>query len=181
MKKLCLIALTLVAVSALTVRGAALSEGMHEFRFDVSQSFGNDNGYDTIPIFGSVGYFPIDNLEFGPYFSFRKTDWGSYWGAGSAWGLGLFAEYDMTSGSPLVPFFTARGGVIDGKRSNDTTEELAGGAGFRFFLTQELSIAASLELSWAADEIYDFDRADEKTGDGKHFDVLGKAGIRYLF
>ena len=111
MKKLCLIALTLVAVSALTVRGAALSEGMHEFRFDVSQSFGNDNGYDTIPIFGSVGYFPIDNLEFGPYFSFRKTDWGSYWGAGSAWGLGLFAEYDMTSGSPLVPFFTARGGV----------------------------------------------------------------------
>jgi len=45
----------------------------------------------------------------------------------------------------------------------------------------ELSVAADLELSWTADDVYDFDRVDDNTGDGKHFDVLGKAGIRYLF
>lgn len=179
MKKFLLFASVLCMAAASF--GAALPHGNHEFRVDVSTDFENDDGYDTVPVWGGIGFFFADNLELGLYVNFRKTDWGSYFGSGSAWGYGGFAEYSFPMDSAVRPFLCARIGILDGEQEDDTVTNIGGGAGVRFFLTERVSVSATLELDWVSDDAFDFDRLNEEDGDGGNTDITGRIGVRYFF
>ena len=182
MKKLLVCAL--FAVSACAAFGAELPQGTHEFKLDVSTDF-KDNGEKTVPIMGGVGYFFMNNWETGLWVDFNKNKFDSYWGQGSVWGVGLFTEYNIVSGSFVVPFIGARAGWLTGEKESRNALEAAFGPGVRFFLTQSLSLYLQGEVEVSNREIYNFDRVptavEHIDGNGDRTDFVGRAGVRYIF
>jgi hypothetical protein len=177
-----------VLITALTAFGGSMTAGTHEFRVDVATDFENNDGNRSLPVFGGVGYCFADDFEGGLYVSMRKTDWDSYWGEDTAWGIGLFGEYDFASDAVLSPFVTVRAGVLDGNESDDTVANIAGGGGVRLYITDALSVAVQAELEWADDEVFDFTPANvEEDGtvvreaSGDRTDIIGRIGVRYFF
>lgn len=178
----------LVFSTAAVLRADVIKAGNHEFRADVASDFENNKGYSSLPVYGGVGYFFADNLEGGLYFSLRKSKWESYWGPDTAWGLGVFGEYDVARFSAVVPFVSARIGVLDGDRTDDTTLNVGAGVGMRFLLTESLSLAIQVEYEWADKEVFNFNRLDENKdeemepiGSGDPTSLTARAGIRLLF
>ena len=193
-----LLAVALFGALAATGSAAMLVQGMHEFRLDLATDFdGNKNNQDapaiggTYPVYGGVGYFPWDNVEIGVNVSFRKSDWNSYSGVGDVWGIGVFGEYDVPVSAPIVPFATARIGVLDGNKSNDTALNAAAGGGVRFFITELFSISAMVEIDWASKDMFNFKREGSKptdevddldvVGSGDHAEGIARIGARYIF
>lgn len=188
MKKLAIAAMVVMSAVA-SYAADLLPQGMHEFRVDGCYDFVSADNLQIHPITGQMGYFPWDNVEMGMYVSYRKADWNSYFGPGSVWGLGGFAQYNITWGTPVVPFIGVRVGLLDGEQNSDTVFNIGGGPGVRLFLTETVSLYLAGEIDWASEDIYDFDRVGSKT-DGDDMDVLGdgsaaeftaKAGFGIIF
>jgi hypothetical protein len=178
MKRLGMVAF--VALVACSAFGQGMPAGTHEFRVDVGSDIqANDN---TEPyVFGGVGFFFADDLDLGLYISWRKTRWESYWGPDSAWGLGVFGEYDFPIDSPLVPFICARAGMLDGGEENDNALNIAGGGGLRLFVTEILSITLTAEIDWASEDVFNFERDPDGKGSGDNVDGTVRLGARLFF
>jgi len=166
---------------ACAARAAFVPKESHEFIFDLATDIHGNEGYSTVPALGGVGYFFLDNIEGGLYLSMRKTKWESYWGVDTAWGFGVFGEADFFTDSLVIPFLSARAGLLDGNEESDTAFNLAAGGGARFYLTERFCLTLQAEVEWASKEVFNFDRISDTEGSGDKLTAGLRGGIRYIF
>ncbi len=170
----------LVIGLALPAFCASLEKGNYEVRIEAAYDIANTADGARASFVGGLGGYVRDNLLLGGFVSFEKKVEDSYWGIDDVWGLGAFAEYNFNpAGHPVVPFLGISAGLLDGDdETGDTVFTMALSAGLKVFITRSVSLVTQVNVNWANDEVYDFDR--DKGGDGKNTDYSANAGIRIL-
>jgi hypothetical protein len=173
MKKiLSLVALTAIAFTSLAqANNAAMAQGTQELRLQGGIDFKSAAGTDLAVDLG-YGYFISDYLEIGGLFSFGDND------AVSLLGLGAFAEYNLDTMTSFVPF---AGGQLSFSQvdirgaGDETALSLGLYAGVKFFITEDLALAARFLMEQATEDIYLDDRGADDFDYGIDF------GLRYFF
>ena len=170
MKKLALIAMM---ASALTSFGATIPMDTLELRLGGQMDFSNPQGKVDWLVESGLGYFVIDNIEFGGI-----VDWG-YDGNDMGLGLGGFGEANLDLDSFIMPYFAMRLEYRFGQYYRNASEHnyilWEPAVGLKFFLSESVAIYS---------ELY-FDLASEKAfvqgADTKNNDIGLKAGVRCYF
>ena len=112
----------------------------------------DDDGEDlNVVAAASVGYFFIDYVEVGVNVSalIMGSDY-------KILGAGIFGEYSVDIGSPLVPFVGAGAELAwwDTELESDTVFSANGYGGARYFFVDYAAIGARLAVSVASEDIY---------------------------
>lgn len=121
------------------------------------------------------GYFFVDYMETGIGFTIRDDD--NY----MAWGIGPEVEYNFDFGVELVPFL---GGYIqyaeidsDLSGTKDSAAIFGVKLGLKYFFTEYLALATSLDLESATDDIF----PAGKDGELENFNARLVWGMRFFF
>jgi hypothetical protein len=186
MKKLLLA--SCILVSGLTLIAKPLPKAVYELKLATAFDLVNTTDMDTIPIEFGLGYNYTKELQIGGFFSYSKKDWGSYFGPNGVWEIGAFGEYSFFVSERFRPYVGLSLSLLDGQDSEaDMIFNIAPNVGTKFFLTDNLSIFAQVDLNIASKDIYDFEREagpdnDWPTGigSGENFNVSALIGLRYL-
>lgn len=174
------------ALLAAATFGAPLTAGLHEGRIEIPAD-ADANVYDFPPVSGSIGYFPVDNLEIGAIMGFRKSNKESYWVNGSVWELGVFGEYHMDVDFFLQPYVGARAVQLDGEEDDDNVNEMAAYVGVKAFLTEQVAVSVAVAQQWADEELYDISitgrnaETDTLTQKGDKTATVIRVGLRCYF
>ncbi len=132
---------------------ASLNQGTRELvvqgLFDVETT--EDSQLDlTI----KYGHFVLNYIELGAAFDFSDND------IVSSYGIGAFAEYNFDQGTEVVPFVGASIGWGRSTIDTDVVDEendavvLGAEAGSKYFLAENIALAASGEFNWASADLY---------------------------
>lgn len=173
---------TMISCSALA---APLSKGVYEARVDLTYDLMYNGRDRNIPAMLGLGYYVTDCIVAGGYLYFSKKTRDSFWGVDDVWGLGAFGEYHFLVDNAWIPFAGVTAGILDGdEASGDTVLVITPNGGIKYFFNEIIGVAAQLNLHWATDEIYDFDRnmaiTTKVKGDGKLLDISGNVSLRVL-
>ena len=169
------IVLTLAALLlAGSTYAASLSAGTQELV--VNGLFDPDTiGDSELALDVKYGQFIQDNIEVGGYGSFLDNDFIS------RYGIGAFGEYNFDQGTEVVPFLGTSIGwgasEIDRPTEDDNKSALEIGfeGGAKYFIAENIALAASAEFKWATDDIY---AEDDELADT---DVKLNLGMRFYF
>ena len=167
MKKFVTAVATLALVGA--SYGASLKQGTQEIvvqgGYDPQTASGD---FEAISL--EYGQFIQDLIEVGVRGNYATDE------DVESYGLGAFAEYNFDLGTEVVPYVGAGIGWqntdINNGQSVDGVE-IAGLAGVKYFLAENVAISADAEIDWADDEIYpkdeDFDDTNFQFNLGMRF------------
>lgn len=164
----------LVAAFAVAASAAPnLDEGTQELMLDGLVNFDSAAGTEIVLNVG-YGLFVADNVELAGIVGIADNDLYTLFLFGGLAELNIPIE-DV----PVVPFVNASiayaNADIEGGDSADAIVfGVAGGA--KFFVTDDLAIAAQLNLAYATDDIY-----AEDDGDVSDTDITATLGLRYYF
>jgi hypothetical protein len=182
LRKACLAAL--LAALALPGYGAKIQADAYDLRLDIATGLDTD-AYEFPPVSASLGYFPMNNVEFGGLIGLRKAEWDSYWVTGSVWELGLFAEKHFDVDLKFHPLLGLRLSLLDGEEDSDTAYQAYAYAGGKYFLNEFTAIVVNGGVTFASEDIYDVDTVSQLDGsvrqDGDSVGLLVDVGIRYYF
>lgn len=148
MKKLLIIA-AILAVAGSSY-GQLLTAGTQEVKVNGMVDFETAWGTDVDLNIG-YGYFVADNLEFGGGLTLQNND---EW---TAWGLSGFGEYNFDLGMEFVPFIGASlgWGTYDfDKGDSNNAFILAGVAGGKYFIVDNVAIVGQFVLEWASEKVF---------------------------
>ena len=148
MKKWIIIAAILAV--ACSSYGQLLTAGTQEVRLDGMIDFESAWGTDIDFNLG-YGYFVLDSIEIGGGITLMNND---EW---TAWGLSAFGEYNFDLGMELVPFAGVGlgWGTYDfDKGDSNSAFILAGYAGVKYFIVDNVAIVAKLQTEWASEKVY---------------------------
>jgi opacity protein-like surface antigen len=145
------IVLLIIAALATASQAASLKQGTREVA--VSGEW-NSQANDLAQIQLELGQFVADNIEVGVgggYAGNNDTD---------TWNVNAFAEYNFDLGSEVVPFVGLGVGYSDtstdlgGADADANAGTVAGEAGVKYFLCDNVAIFGSAEYDWATDDVY---------------------------
>lgn len=166
----------------LPITGVMAQQAIYELKLEASSDIADTDDDAHAALVGGLGWYHSESMLIGGYFSFEKKNYESYWGVSNVWGLGAYGEYLFNLNSPVVPYLGASLGFLDGSnKDDDTTFVMAGSGGIKVFLTETMAVSAQLNLNWADNEIYDYERTSIDEGDGNSFDVTANIGLRLLY
>lgn len=106
---------------------------------------------DEISIAGSYGYFFLDNVQAGGRLSLLDND------ILTSVAAGAFVESNFDTGSSVMPFGEAYVGIAQVDVQKGDTElagVLEGRAGAKFFLSENVALAAAGVFAFATEDIY---------------------------
>lgn len=172
MKKALLITALLSLAMPLLARGATLAQETQELRLQGALDPSTRNGSE-FNLNLSYGYFFADNIQSG-----ARVDWVDNKQLSSL-GLGAFIEYNVDTGSEIMPFGEFFAGFANVDVENAGGEDLAGvielRAGAKFFLAEHVAIGVAGVFAYATEQIYP---DDEKLRDT---DVFLEFSLRSYF
>jgi len=186
MKKLLIAAC--IIISGLTLIAKPLPKAVYEVKLSTGTDLLNTTDMESIPVEFGLGYNYKKELLFGGFFSYSKKKWDSYFGPNGLWEIGAYSEYSFFVSERFRPYLALSMSLLDGQDSEaDMVFNVAPGVGAKFFLTENLSVFAQVDLNIASKDIYDFEREagpdnDWPTGvgSGENYNVSLSAGLRYL-
>ena len=165
-----LIVLGMVLVLASTGYAASLQEGTQEVVVEglLDPTTGAGSEFDVSLAYGQ---FVQDNIEVGAFAEYADND------AVSAFGLGVFGEYNFDMGTELVPFVGASIGYFNADFDEGDSLDginIEGQAGVKYFLAENVAISGAVVLDWATEDIYQDDEDFEDT------DVTIQVAMRFF-
>jgi len=173
-----------VSVLALCSFGEPIGTGAHEIRLEASSGIGGGNS-DSPAYIGGLGYYFCENIQIGGLVSLMKESGNdSYWGADDVWGLAVYGEHCFNPSGAMIPFVGVSAGFFDGDESDDSVLVLSISPGLKLFVTDTVAISGQVNVNWAGDEIYDFERdysrPDKVEGQGEDTGFSANLGVRFL-
>jgi hypothetical protein len=170
---------------ALPSIGEPVQGGAYEMWAEANIDVADTEFHSTVPMTGGLGYYFADGWQAGGFVTQGKREWGSFWGVGSVWALGAYAQYDWDFEGHFVPCAALSVAILDGERKSDTVAEVSLVPGLKIYFTEDLALCIRLHLKWANEGVYDFKREGDPRhldakfdGDGDEFGVSASAGFR---
>jgi hypothetical protein len=170
------IVLAMIFLTAASGFSAPLLQDTSEIAFSGLLDFDSSEGTVT-RVSAFYGYYVVDYIEVGPKVAFwndaSQTDWS----------LGVQSEYDIDLGTEFVPFFGVSveyarvddddvplrvpPEASDGEEFTTTIDQraivVAGQAGAKYFITEDVALSAQLEFNWATEDIYAEENGPQNT------------------
>jgi hypothetical protein len=172
MKALVRLSAALLAALALNSHAATLTAETQELRLQGVLDPTTLNGSE-VDLHVSYGYFFQDNIQAGGRISLVDND------EVSLLGLGAFVEYNVDTGGEIMPFgefLVSLANVdIDDTGGDSTAGIIELRAGAKYFLVENIAIAAAGVMAYSTDKIY---VDDEKVRDN---DVFLELSLRCYF
>ncbi len=172
---LSVIVAVVMATGSVMADTATFPHGTKEIILEGMFTLENHKGSTRADIQAGYGYFIADNLEVGALASFRKTEWDSEWGINSIWGFGGFAEYNIETGGPWLPYAGFRLLLLDGNDNSDTAINGTFIGGLKIMMTRAAALTIAINFDVASEDIYVIDRKPDNTN------LTGKFGFRVFF
>lgn len=150
MTRMWIVTVALVAALARWSSAATLAQDTQELRLQGVLDPSTGAG-DEIDLAGSYGYFFMDNVQAGGRLSLLDND------DVTSIGAGAFVESNFDTGSSVMPFGEAFVGIAQVDVEKGDTELagiLEGRAGAKFFLAENIAIAAAGVFTFATEDIY---------------------------
>ena len=170
-----------------------MDKGTYEVRGGGVYNFESTDESLYVPAMGGMGYYVIDHLQVGGLISFEKRQWESAFGEGNLWGLGVFSEYVLDTGLPVMPSFGLMGRIVntDVKTEADAPPRppevdnaliLTVSPGLRFFVTESVALYLQLDVNMANEAIYDYDiKFSPLSAEGKRVGYALGFGFRVIY
>ncbi len=179
MKRLIVFGMAILAAAG--VQAVQIEKGAYEARAEVIYDL-SKSGDPYVAVLAGVGYFVRDNIQVGGYGAFEKKSWSSYWGVTDLFELGVFGEYDFIKYETVMPFLGVSMGLADGDLPEDDTLFMAKATGgLKYFATETMAIALSLNLDMSNKGLFDFRRESNTEGDGDNIGYSVTLGGRSVF
>lgn len=151
MKKWSRLALAALMLAPLHVHAASLALGTQELRVQGLLDPSSVNG-DEFNLGLSYGYFFADNVQAGGRGTFVDND------RVSSLGIGGYVEFNVDTGSEVMPFGEAFLGVsnvdVEDAGGDDTAGVVELRAGAKYFLAEQVAIAGAGVFAFATEDIY---------------------------
>ncbi|MCS6770946.1 MAG: hypothetical protein NZ740_02840 [Kiritimatiellae bacterium] len=132
-------------------QAALIAEGSQELRLQGSLDPSTVNGSE-LRLNASYGYFFLDNAQAGGRLDFADNK------KVNRIGLGAFAEYNVDTETDLTPFAEFFAGFanvdVEGVGGDDLAGILEFRAGAKYFLAEQVAVAAAGVFAYATEDIY---------------------------
>ncbi len=170
MKKLLALMVGIVFVAGSTY-GAMISEGTRELAVQGELQFESEAG-TAFDFDIKLGQFVAHGVQVGVLGGIADNDFLT------AWGAGVFGEYNHDLGTELVPFVGVSGSYLRVDPDVGSSEDafvVGAEAGGKYFIAQNIAISLSYLFEWATEDMF-FDNGDVE--DTNHSIQLG---MRFFF
>lgn len=151
MKTFAVLLAAAVLALPLSTRAATLAQDTQELRLQGTLDPTTRNGSE-FDLNVSYGYFFADNAQAGGRLSWTDNK------QVSSVGLGGYVEYNVDTGSEIMPFGEFFAGLanvdIEGAGGDDLAGIMELRAGAKFFLSENVAIAAAGVFAYATEKIY---------------------------
>ncbi len=166
-------AISTACVSQAIDKEEFLGEYGKNLQFDVrADPDGNLDGDTTASYEAGFGIATFESSEIGLWLGANEGD-------NDRIQFGLFFEENFYNVSSAVPFVGLAAGWSRGDEDNEMADEdgflLRGEGGIKLFITENLAFAASLQWSWASDDIWE----EENRAEQNNLEYV--FGVRYFY